>query len=179
LGQLYVSQKRLAEAAESFREVTRRNPNSMGAGTMLAMLLQQQGQTAEAEKEYLRVLSIDSRAAVASNNLAWMYLEAARLDEALQLAQTAQQELPDDPRVSDTLGWIYFKKNMLPVAIQQLESSVLKAPKDPTFKYHLGMAYKQAGTWDKARQALKEALALSPSFDGAEEAKKALAIIGA
>ena len=179
LGQLYFSQKRLAEAEESFREVTRRNPNSMAAGTMLGMLLQQQGNAPEAEKEYLRVLSIDSRAAVAANNLAWMYLEATRLDEALQLAQTAQQQLPNDPRVSDTLGWIYFKKNMLPVAIQQLESSVEKAPKDATFKYHLGMAYKQAGSWDKARKSLKEALSLSPSFDGADEAKQALSIIGA
>ena len=43
LGRLYFSQKRLAEAEESFREVTRRNPNSMAAGTMLGMLLQQAG----------------------------------------------------------------------------------------------------------------------------------------
>ncbi len=41
------------------------------------------------------------------------------------------------------------------------------------------MAYKQNGDWNKARVALKQALTINPDFDGAGEAKKALAVIGA
>jgi Flp pilus assembly protein TadD len=180
LGQLYLSQKRLNEAEQSFREVIQRNAGSVSAGTMLGMLLQQQGRGAEAEKEYQRVLAIDARSAVAANNLACIYLDANRnLDEALQLAQTAQQQLVQEPHVADTLGWIYYKKNMLPAAIQHLESGAQKMPNDPTVLYHLGMAYKQSGDWNKARVALKQALTINPGFDGAGEAKKALAVIGA
>ena len=53
------------------------------------------------------------------------------------------------------------------------------APADPTFQYHLGMAYMQTGDWDKARRALKQALSLKSDFDGAVDAKTALATIGA
>src|SRR5262249_30423102 len=63
LGQLYVRQKRLDEAKARFDDVLKRNPKSVGASTMMGMLLEQQGKPAEAEKEYKRTLTIDPRAA--------------------------------------------------------------------------------------------------------------------
>jgi Flp pilus assembly protein TadD len=68
---------------------------------------------------------------------------------------------------------------MAAAAIQPLEVSVRKAPTEPTFQYHLGMAYMQTGEWDKAKRALKEALALKSDFDGASDARTALSTIGA
>ena len=180
LGQLYVSQNRIEEAKDRFREVIKRDPKSVSANTMLAMLLEQQGRLGEAEKEYQRVLSIDSRAAVASNNLAWIYVASNRnLDDALQLAQTAYQQAPNEPNINDTLGWIYYRKNLFSQAIPHLETSVQKSPDDATFNYHLGMAYVQTGDWKRARTALKQAITLKPDFEGAPEAAKALATIGA
>jgi Flp pilus assembly protein TadD len=179
LGQLYVRQHRLAEATERFRDVLKYNPKSVSASTMVAMLLEQQGQQGEAEKEYRRLLGQEPRAAVAANNLAWIEVANSRsLDEALQLAQTAHQQLPDEPHVSDTLGWVYYRKDMASTAVPYLEASVQKLPNDPSSEYHLGMAYVQTGEWDKARRALKHAFALKPDFDGAVEAKKALTTIG-
>jgi Flp pilus assembly protein TadD len=98
LGGLYVRQKRLFEAIKSFREVATRNPKSVAASTMIGVLLEAQGDAQEAEKQYRQVLAIDSHAAVAANNLAWIYVASNRqLDDALQLAQTAYQALPHDP----------------------------------------------------------------------------------
>lgn len=180
LGGVFARQHRLEEAKASFRDVLTRNPKSIGAATMIAMILEQQKQTAEAEKQYQQVLSIDNRAAVAANNLAWIYVASNRkLDEALQLAQTAQQQLPDEPNVNDTLGWIYYQKKMAAQAVSHLETSVEKSPNDATHQFHLGMAYVQTGEWDKARQALKRAFTLQPDFEGSADAKKALAMIGA
>jgi tetratricopeptide (TPR) repeat protein len=180
LGTLYARQNRIEEAKASFRDVLTRNPKSVGAATMIAMLLEQQKRIPEAEKQYEQALALDGRAAVAANNLAWIYAASNRkLDEALQLAQTAQQQLPDEPNVNDTLGWIYYQKKMAPQAISHLENSVEKSPNDPTHHFHLGMAYVQTGAWDKARESLKRAFALKPDFEGAAEAKKALGIIGA
>jgi tetratricopeptide (TPR) repeat protein len=146
---------------------------------MIAMLLEQQHRMPEAEAAYERVLGIDSRAAVAANNLAWILVDANRnLERALTLGQTAMQQLPDEPNVNDTLGWVYYRKNMASTAVPYLAAGAKTAPQDPSHHFHLGMAYVQTGEWDKARASLKRALTMKPDFDGAVEAKKALATIG-
>ena len=179
LGQLYARQNRLDEAKAQYADVLKRHPKSIAAGTMIAMVLEHQRLLPDAEKEYQRVLSIDPNAAVAANNLAWLYVSSNRkLDEALQLSQTALRQLPDEPNVHDTLGWIYYRKNMAASAIPHLESSIRTLPNDPTFRYHLGMALVQTGDWNKAREQLKRAFSLQPTFEGAAEAKKALDMIG-
>ena len=146
---------------------------------MLGMLLEAQGRRADAETRYQQTLQIDPRAAVAANNLAWIYVASNRnLDEALKLAQVAHQELPDNPNVNDTLGWIYFRKNIPAIAVRHLELSVEKKADDPTSQYHLGMAYAQLGEFDKAKKSLERALALNDKFEGALEARQKLAQIG-
>ena len=141
LGQIYARQGRLDDAKAQYLDVLKRDPKSISAGTMVAMVLEQQGKVPEAEKEYQRVLSVEANAAVAANNLAWLYVSSNRkLDEALQLAQTALQQAPDDPNIHDTLGWIYYRKNMASAAIPHLEHSTRTSPYDPVFRYHLGMA---------------------------------------
>jgi tetratricopeptide (TPR) repeat protein len=146
----------------------------------VAMLFEAQGHAAEAEKQYQQVLGIDAHAAVAANNLAYLYVASNRnLDQALQLAQVAKEQLPNEPHVNDTLGWIYVKKNMTSAALLPLESSVKMTPDDPVALYHLGIAYVQAGNWTKAKETLNRALTLKPDFDGAPDARKALTTIGA
>ena len=179
LGLLYRQQGRVDDAIKQFEQVRQRDPQSVPASTMLAMLHEERGDKATAEKEYQRVLSINSRAALAANNLAWLYVSSNRnLEQALELAQIAHQEVPDDPRIADTLGWIYVRKNLASLGIPHLESSAGKLPNDPGVHYHLGAAYLQTGDRDKAGRALKHALSLGADFDGAAEARKALEQLG-
>ena len=147
--------------------------------TMLGMLYEMRGKAVEAEKQYEKVLALDSTAAVASNNLAYIYADGNRnLDVALQLAQTAQRGLPDEPNAVDTLGWVYYRKGMTSAAIRELESAVKTSPKDPLLRYHLGMAYNQAGELAKAKATLEEALSIGTQFPGADDARKTLAGLG-
>jgi putative PEP-CTERM system TPR-repeat lipoprotein len=179
LGQLYLTQRRLDDARDQFQQVVTRDPKSIPANTMLGMLLEAQGRVPEAQKQYQAVLTIDPRAVVAANNLAWLYVASnQKLDEALQLAQAAQQQVPDEPHINDTLGWIYYRKNFTAQALRHLESSVQKDGSDPTTHYHLGMAYLQAGDLDKSKRELQRSLAIRSNFDGADEARKALAGMG-
>jgi tetratricopeptide (TPR) repeat protein len=179
LGQLYAMQKRLPDARDQFREVVKRNPQSVPANTMLAMLLEAQGDVAGAEAQYQKTLAADASAAVAANNLAWIFVAANRnLDQALQLAQTALRSLPDEPHVNDTLGWIYYRKGMFREAVGPLELSIKRDATDPGVHYHLGMAYSQVGDVEKAKAALKKALSMSQTFEGADEARKTLAGLG-
>ena len=175
LAELYARQNRLDDARDQFREVLQRNPKSVSANTMLGMVLHVQGDLKGAEEQYARTLAIDSEAAVAANNLAWMLVESNRnLDQAMQLAQTAIRKLPEDSHVNDTMGWIYYRKSAFPSAIRHLEASVARDPGNPVAQYHLGMALYQNGDNEKAKKALQRALAQNTPFGGIEEAKKTL-----
>ena len=143
------------------------------------MILLTQGKSAEARIQFEKTVSIDPRAAVALNNLAYMDAEAGtNLDVALNRAQTAKAALPDDADVNDTLGWIYVKRGLPALAVAPLEQAIQKNPSNATYHYHLGMAYARAGDRDRARPALQRALQLSPAFENAVDAKQALAALG-
>lgn len=179
LGQLYVTQNRLADARDQYSELTRKNPRSVPASTMLGMIMESQHDLPAAEAQYQKTMGLDAEAAVAANNLAWLYVSSNRnLDQALRLAQTAAKQLGEVPQVNDTLGWIYYRKGLFQPAVRHLEKSIQKDPADASVHYHLGMAYLQLGELDKAKKSLTKALSMSQNFEGAPEAKKTLADLG-
>ena len=182
LAQLYVRQNRLDDALKEYERIAAKQPDAVGPQTMVGMILQVQNRTDEAKARYKKVVEIDRRAVVASNNLAYIYLneqtDLKNLQEALQLAQAAKSVLPNDPDVNDTLGWAYLKNDLVLPAIDALESAVKANPKQPEYQYHLGMAQLRAGNRAKARAALAVAVGTGTPFTGIEEARKALASIG-
>jgi tetratricopeptide (TPR) repeat protein len=176
LGKMYYQQGRLDLARRELETYVNRAPNSVPANTMLGTILELQGRKDDAKARYNKALQSDPRAAVAANNLAWIDANNnGNLDVALQLAQTAREQLNTKPQVSHTLGWIYHLKNMPDLAIASLEDAVNRAPENATYNFHLGLAYAQRGQNDKARQSLTRALQLNPSFPGAEDARRTLA----
>jgi len=129
----------------------------------------------KAKEYYRKALKITPNFAPAANNLAYLYAEKGEnVDEALNLAQSAKEQFPDDPSISDTLGWVYYKKNIFGRAIVYLKEANEKITDNPTMRYHLGMAYYKNGDKEQARKELKKALELDPKFRSAEEAKDTL-----
>ena len=63
------------------------------------------------------------------------------------------------------------------MAVGPLEQAARAVPERATYRFHLGMAYLASNEWVHARAALQEALRIDPNFDGAAEARKALASI--
>jgi tetratricopeptide (TPR) repeat protein len=176
LARIYVSERRLDDAKKQFVEMARLDPRSIGPPTMLGVLCYVARDVAGARTWWQQALRIDPRAAAAANNLAWLYAENnGDLDVALELAQSARTQWPNEPEVNDTLGWIYYKKKMTGMAVQYLSESAEVDQKNAMFQFHLGMAYAQAGDDAKARRTLQKALSLDPTFDGAVEARKTLA----
>ncbi len=129
----------------------------------------------KAKENYQKALKINPKFPPAANNLAYIYAEKGEnVDEALNLAQSAKEQVPDDPHISDTLGWVYYKKNVFSRAIVYLKEANDKIPNHPMMRYHLGMAYYKNGEKENAKRELKKALELDPKFPGAEEAKDIL-----
>jgi tetratricopeptide (TPR) repeat protein len=178
LGQMYFREKRLDQALAEFDRLSARDPKAVGAQTVAAMILQIQNKPEEAKKRYEKVLELNPKAAVAANNLAWMYAESDQsLDIALQLAQTAKSQLPDQPDVNDTLGWIYTKKGLPELAIPILLASIEKNPNNAAYHFHLGVAYSKTGNREKARMSLERAIKLGGDSPEGRDASKLLAAL--
>ena len=175
LAQLYVPQRKLDQALAEYDKLAARQPGAVGPPTMAGLVLEAQGKPEEARRRYEDVVEKYPKAAVASNNLAWMYAtRGEQLDRALQLAQSAKDQMPDQPDVNDTLGFVYIKKQLGSLAVPHLQRAIEARPAEPVFYYHLGLAYAQAGNKAAARQALERALGLKEDFGGADDARKLL-----
>lgn len=176
LAEIYGRSGRLQEATEEFQRLSRQQPESAGPITAVGVLLQMQGRDDEARQAYEQALGIDPRAAIAANNLAWMYAERGEdLDAALRLAQVAKAHLPAQPAVNDTLGWIYHLRGASELAIGPLEEAVRGAPSTAQYHFHLAHAYMATGDRTKARAALERALELEPDAPFAAEASRLMA----
>ena len=175
LATIYAGQNKLDAAIAKLEEAHRLAPKNLAPLMMLGQLQQQRGDVAKAQEAYNKALAINPRFAPAANNLAWLISEHdGDKEKALQLAQTAKEAAPDDPRISDTLGWILYKRGVYQRALVLLEESVAKLPDEPTIQYHLGLTYAKVGNKDAARKALVAATSTKREFRQLADAKRAL-----
>jgi tetratricopeptide (TPR) repeat protein len=175
LADVYRATQRLDVALGEFDALVKRNGADVGARTMAAVIAHAKGNVVDAKRRYTELLGIDPRAAVAANNLAWIYAdEKQNLDEALDLAERTTEQIPDYAEAWDTLGWVYQQKQLPLLAIAPFEKAVSKDPGNAVFHYHLGIALAGAGDHAKAKESLQTALKLQPSFPDAEREIKAL-----
>ena len=180
LGRLYVSRDPSTTGFQELLNSAKTDKASIGAATMAAMLVQAKGTEADARALYLRILKRNPRAAIAANNLAWLYASTGQdMEEALRLAKTAYEELPNRPEVADTLGWIYLEKGFPTLAVVPLERSVARAPKNPLYQFHLGRAYADTRQYDRARETFQRALTLEPTDAQAKDIRAALGALPA
>ncbi len=175
LGEIYRSQGRLDTARVEMDAAVEANPSNVPARTMAAMLVHAQQKPDEAKRRYLELLNIEPQAAVAANNLAWIYAEEKQnLDEALELAQRAVDQMVDYPEAWDTLGWVYYRKQLPILAVEPFEKALAKDPNNATFHYHLGLALAGSGDRTKSRVAFERALKLQPTLVDARRELTAL-----
>ncbi|MGE3465726.1 MAG: tetratricopeptide repeat protein [Pyrinomonadaceae bacterium] len=164
---LLVSLGRTDEAAAQYRTVIEKRPSGQ-AYTMLGILEEARGNTAEAETSYRKALEIAPEAAIAANNLAWLIAEnQGNLDEALRLATGAVSKNQSVAGFYDTLGWVYYKKGLSSPAVEQLKKAVtmdeanakkLGTVPNPSYRVRLGMALAKAGDKASARREVEASL---------------------
>jgi tetratricopeptide (TPR) repeat protein len=179
LGRVYLAQDRLDAARTQFEKLAKEQDRPVGALTLLGVINQMQNRIPDAQQAFERALKADPRAAVAANNLAWIYAEnGGSLDAALRLAEMANTALPNQAEVSDTLGWVYFKKGQLPAAIRALEHGLNLDPSNATTLYHLALAHEKSGNQIEARRLLERYLTLDPQSDRGVDVRRRLKVLG-
>lgn len=179
LGEAYRRMGNREAAVTYLRRSKELLPDNVVVANTLALVLDSMGKVEEATREYRAVVARDPKNGVAMNNLAYLLAEnGGSLDEALTLAQDAQQLLPNLAEVRDTVGWIYLKKGLTDDAIAVFDEIVRKLPDRSTFHFHLGMALAQKGDRFGAATQLNEALRCHPSEEEAGEIRELLAKTG-
>ena len=168
-------QNRREEAVQVIKRALTRPPSSFRLQVMLATLLEQTGQVAEARMRYEAIIAANRKAGGVAARLAALYAnQRENLDRALEFANMAKKQLPNDPSVSDTLGWVYVRMGVPSLGAPHLKDAVRAQPATALFRYHLGIAHQQQMEIGAARAELTRALALDPDFPGATDARAAL-----
>ena len=128
-----------------------------------------------AQSTYEELLGVNPRFAPAANNLAYIYQEQeGMLEKALELAEIARGEAPDNPDIADTLGWILYKRGTYQRALGLVKEAAAARPDNAEIHFHVGFVHYRLGEFQDTAEAFSRALELDPNFPLAEEAQTIL-----
>ena len=107
--------------------------------------------------------------------LANLYFDAERYDEAIKWYEQAVTLAPNDPNVSTDLGVCYYYTNQLDKALAQFDRSLKLNPKHTKTLLNVGIV-KAFGKQDLegAAQAWQQVIQLGPDSPEGQAAKRAL-----
>jgi putative PEP-CTERM system TPR-repeat lipoprotein len=116
-----------------------------------------------AEAHYRKVLAAQPRNALALNNVAWAMHKQSKAG-ALELAQQANQIMPNRAPILDTLATIQAANGQVMEAIQTQKAAVAASPADAGLQLGLARYLLQAGQRDQARDQLETLARLGDRF---------------
>jgi TolB-like protein/Flp pilus assembly protein TadD len=111
-------------------------------------------ETKRAEKFHLKALSLNGELLSALGNLAGIYTETARIEEAVEITRQMLDINPNNAEAHFSLGYIYRYAGMNNEAVQEMEKAVTLDPKNPDFR-SIVITYQAVGEYEKALEALK------------------------
>jgi len=127
--------------------------------------------------QYREILRNGVADATTAAKLASVYLRLGN-NQSIGLAEQAFLISPDDPFILDVHGWVLLQAGRdTSKAISSLEKAVRRSPADASYKYHLGMAYLSQNRRKEARRSLTQAINLNSDFEGADEARRQIALL--
>ena len=153
-------------AIEKYKKIMEAQPSHIPSLMLLALTYEGIKEINQAADVYRKILAVSPNFAPAANNLAWILAENLNtdIDEAVQLAQKAKQEMPNDPSITDTLGWVYHKQGSERSAMYTLEEAVqldsTNERPNPEILLHLATVKNILGDSGSASELLQRSLKL-------------------
>jgi cellulose synthase operon protein C len=164
------------QALQTYLDGSRTSPKDIRFYLLAGEIYMNKKEWDHAKQQYQKALEIQSDNPLASNDLAYVMLQAGgNVDVAFAMAQTARRQLPDNPNSADTLGWAFYKKGVYTSAIDLLKEAVKKEPDNALFNYHLGFAYAANHQANLAKQQLDRVVRIKPDFPDVDELRRAVA----
>ncbi len=132
---------------------------------------------AEAKARYSKALEIDPRAAVAANNLAWMYAENG--ENSIRRCSWRRRRwlcCRRNPGCATRSGGCIAGSSS-DIGVATFRQNVREEPRNGKHQYRLGLAQKGVGDVDAARRSMVAALALPLPPTEASDAKRILSTL--
>jgi Flp pilus assembly protein TadD len=149
LGRFYYSAQRFAQAEQAYRTALKLNPDSVKAYDNLALALEAQRKTEEAEAFYRKAIELAGLQNLTTEwpwlNLAKLLIEKDRHEESLALLESAQRMNPQSAEVFYVRGKVLQKLGREAEAEAALQRSVQNDAKFPDSHYLLGRIYLKQG----------------------------------
>ena len=122
------------------------------------------------EKMYERAIEINKDKFIfarASLNLARIYREQGKYDEAIALIRDAVKKEPDFPKLYNEAGRNYFAADLNDMAIKYYEKALELQERFPEAATNLAVALMKGGKLVKAMDLLEKTIRKDPAFAGA------------
>jgi len=100
-----------------------------------------------------------------SREMAMAYMNAGKLDKALEYATTDLNMRPDNIDANNLIAWIYFLKHDYANAKIHADKMLMTNTKNATTLYEAGVIYAAAGDATKGDQLKQQATTISPYID--------------
>ncbi len=124
-----------------------------------------------AEADFRRALELRPNQPLVLNYLGYSLVEKKiKLDEALEMIETAAAERPNSGFIIDSLGWVLYRLGRYDEAVGHMERAAELMPVDPVVNDHLGDVYWAVGRETEAQFQWKRALSFIDPDDTDGEA---------
>jgi tetratricopeptide (TPR) repeat protein len=155
------------QAAEAFRQVIARKPQSAGAYYNLGTLYLRQNRPEDAQRNFEQALKLRPDYPEALNNLGLVAAQKGDTDQAIQNFRQVLALRPEDVGAMTNLGNVYRRQKSFSEAEKLLGRAIEVEPNNPEINYSLGMLYAEKGEGASAEQYLRKALSLRPDYPDA------------
>ena len=131
----------------------------------------------QAEADFRAALALNPDQAQVLNYLGYSLVERGeKLDEALQMIETAVADQPENGAIVDSLGWVYFQLGRYDDAVAPMEKAAALEATDPIINDHLGDVYWAVGRKIEAHFQWQRALSFDPDEELADRIRLKLEI---
>ena len=173
LGDLFRSLEYLDQAAQIFTEVINEDAEANTKDWRLyyarGAIREQLDMWPEGEADLLIALDLAPRQPALLNYLGYSWIDRGeRLEQSLEMIETAVALRPNAGFIVDSLGWAHYQLGDYEQAVEHLERAVELSPSDADLNYHLGHAYWQVGRKTEAKFQWIRVLKIDPDHEDAE-----------
>jgi len=153
-------------AKAAFEVALQKNPKQADAHHYLAVVHEQLGQKAEAEKNYRKAIELDGALEESATNLAALLVESGRYDEAAVLVKKQIAKSPKAAGLHVNLGMALAGKNDVDGASKAFEEAIRLDPQSGIYLVTYASHLARNGKKDEAVTKLKQAEKIAASDPG-------------
>ena len=150
-------------AIERFKiDFSKKKTDKSGVVLSTAVFFEKIGEQKSAEEAYCRLLELRPEFLEAGNNLAVIYINSGRLDEAFEIINKFLKHYPESAELYCNKGLAYLRMGKKEEGLVMLEKSAGLDPYLRQASYMLGLAYLEKGDTEKAIKQFVKYLTLDP-----------------